>query len=295
MKHLSVCAAFLAVCLLFQSCGGASDPAAESDTPPATESAYVTKDDDSEVAVDRNLIVTKDTVTEAEALEQIRGLGQGSMDAYVVQQEKSYLGTWYRRYYIAQPKLTAEEVADDAVREKLNAHFASLAVPPTQTGDFDESAFDFEETVYDNYSSYENYYYLNYGLGYVGAYLNVFYSDLAYLGGAHGDAMDLPEVYSLTTGEQVYIWDVVNLDIGAYFINDIVNAYCTANAIDIFNVYDLANEIAEYGPESVYFYLKDGALVMSFAPYAIAPYAAGQFEVEIPVSDFPPGALQITW
>ncbi|MDR1733348.1 MAG: RsiV family protein [Oscillospiraceae bacterium] len=313
-KALSVAIAMV-FALLLTACGTTEDTAttvtettiaAETTTaaetsaaPQATAAPYITKGDHAEIAVDRSLVLTTDNISEADWSKAFPNWAYAPDskpargDSYVVERMESYADTWFRSYYLAVPQLTAAQVPDAAVREKLNAQFAAEAVLPE---DMDLSM---EDTVFDGAVDYQFYFYLNYTLEFIGDYVNVLYVQSSYFGGAHDYTAELPEVYSLRTGEKLTLPDVVNLEKAADFINQSVITFCLENDIVTpeyaEGYFNIQQDLTDYGNDSQGFVLKKDSLLLTFPPYNLAPFNFGQIEVDIPVRDFPAGSLKIAY
>lgn len=108
----------------------------------------------------------------------------------------------------------------------------------------------------------------------------------AFTGGAHGNLFSFPFTYDLATGEPVRL--------GALFRNgtawpDTLAALTTARLAAAQDSSWLFEDRVPAQPGSfAFFTLGADSLTVFFPPYAIAPYAAGAFEVTLPYTDLQP-------
>lgn len=109
-----------------------------------------------------------------------------------------------------------------------------------------------------------------------------------FTGGAHGGTERRHYNYDLATGQEVALKDLFNQGVDyKKIINQEIGAQIKANPEGgYFAQPELGfKTIADDQP----FYLADGGLVVYFAQYEIAPYAAGIPEFKIPFSLFKSG------
>lgn len=108
----------------------------------------------------------------------------------------------------------------------------------------------------------------------------------AFTGGAHGNLFSFPLTYDLATGESIRL--------GALFRNgtawpDTLSMLTTARLAAEQDTSWFFEDRVPATPETfAFFTLGADSLTVFFPPYAIAPYAAGAFEVTLPYTDLRP-------
>ncbi len=136
------------------------------------------------------------------------------------------------------------------------------------------------------YSCESNFRYVSYNDGKL---INIMQEGYDYYGGAHGMPTWNSMVYDLETGESKNFGDL--FDITEEELNELAVKYITEHMNEIGEYYwdGYEDTVRDYtNLNDAAFYLTDDGVVLYYAPYALASYAAGFQEATIPYSELKP-------
>lgn len=113
-------------------------------------------------------------------------------------------------------------------------------------------------------------------------YVNVTMSVCWYAGGPHGTYEDKNYTFRVDTGEQLKLTDFID------GTEDEIRGMIISGVQNLEIEEDILYEYIEERPlEEFNFRIKDGQVIVSFAPYEIASWAVGQIDVTLPVKPKP--------
>lgn len=197
--------------------------------------------------------------------------------------EKEYQdedGNTYGSLSFEIPQLTMRSISAQTINQDILTQFHESLL--SSDSDAEEFYIPAEEWANPDTLQYSNN--MGYTVTYIGdEWICLLLDGYVYTGGAHGSPYRLPLIYSLESGETVQMEDLFEItedEFAALYVQAFEEVIAEEPDGYWEDAMDTVNEYANLQNE--YFYLTETGATFYFDPYALAPYARGYVEIEIP-------------
>lgn len=274
MKRKKIIALLLATSMAVAGCG--AEPASQDNTQQQTEN----------VQSDKELEESTESTENSVSAENMVQITEETVEDTITAQD----GTPVMEYICTIPviTITGNEQATKAMKADVEAVKENFLEEAGRNG---ETAREYYEGITDQEEKESFYAYSNFASYYVSyqndKIISIVYQNYSYLGGAHGDSVQITANYSLETGERLTFdsffadRESAMADIKAQVQKQCESSYYSQRLFPEYEEY-----LDDVLVEDYWYFGKSGMRFIS-NEYMLGSYAAGSFEFVIPYSDMP--------